>query len=343
MARQLTIVHANELVEASYSLNLTELRLIALASSLVDSRMKNIGELSISVQDYIESYNVKSKNIYAELKDAVKSIMRKPIIIKDDNGNVKEISWLLSNQYNVQDNSSSISMQFSPLLEPYLFELKERFTVINFQYAARLNTPFSFRLYQWLLRAKNMRTNAEGGTVCVELSVAWMKDAAQISNSYSEWRDFNKRVLTPAIDKINTVTDIYVHCEPVKKGRAVHAVKFNYVLEKLGLEKPTRPRLARRPKVAKGSHEEGMWMRKNMKILSDYEVALKQYDSQEQLALPDLKKLAEYSSICDSYLHNRCLKEIKQRKDNPVRSRKQKFKADPPLVVDELSYDFDAE
>ncbi|MCD9504791.1 RepB family plasmid replication initiator protein [Photobacterium phosphoreum] len=342
MARQLTIVHANELVEASYSLNLSELRLIALASASVDSRAENIGELSISVQDYIEAYNVKSKNVYAELKDAVKSIMRKPIIIKDDSGNVKEISWLLSNQYNVQENSSSISMQFSPLIEPYLFELKERFTVINFQYAARLNTPFSFRLYQWLLRAKNMRKSAEGGTVCVELTVEWMKDAAQISNSYSEWRDFNKRVLTPAIDKINTVTDIYVNCEPVKKGRSVHAVKFNYVLEKLGLEKPARPRLARRPKVTKGSHEEGMWMRKNMKILSDYEVALKQYDSQEQLTLPDLKKLAEYSSICDSYLHNRCLKEIKQRKDNPVRSRKQKFKADP-LVVDELGYDFDNE
>ncbi|GAD31393.1 hypothetical protein L4D04_21850 [Photobacterium angustum] len=54
-------------------------------------------------------------------------------------------------------------------------------------------------------------------------------------------------------------------------------------------------------------------MRKNLALLLDYEIQLKRYDDSEKLALSDLRKIAEYASICDSFTENRVKKEIKLR------------------------------
>ncbi len=263
---KLTIVHSNDLVEAAYSLSLDEMRLISLASTKVDSRESNIGEIRIDVAEYIKIYGLSNKNAYQNLRESVKSLMRKPIKIFIE-GKIREIAWLDMNEYNRCNQGSHVLISFSRHIEPYLFELKKRFTTINFEYAAKLNTPFSFRLYQWLYKAKNLNNNKQGETVVVELELDWMKTQAGLENKYEDWRNFAKFALAPAIERININTDLSVIYEPIKMSRKVTAVKFTYVVEtETKLSKPLRPRLARRPKVKKGSHEEGLWMRKNLAL-----------------------------------------------------------------------------
>ncbi|MCA2494100.1 replication initiation protein [Vibrio alginolyticus] len=308
---KLTIVHANELVEASYSLSIDELRIIALASTKVDSRKKNIGEIRIDVSEFKEAYGLAHGRVYSDLRDAVKSIMRKPIRLFDGK-EVLELAWLSSNRYRIDDGSHVI-IEFSPKVEPYLFEMKERFTAINFEHAARLNTPFSFRLYQWLYKAKKLNKNKKGEVVEVIFEVDWMKSQTALIGEYERWEAFKRKVLTPAVEKINANTDLSVIYKPIKTGRKVTAVKFTYVVEVGSIEKPLRPRLARRPKVLKGSHEEGVWMRKNLALLLDYEAKLKAYDAEAKLTLPDLRKMAEYASIAEPELQQRLKKEIEER------------------------------
>lgn len=307
----LTVVHANELVEASYSLSIDELRVIALASTKVNSREANVGEIRINVAEYAEAYSLNHGRIYSDLRDAVKSIMRKPVRVFDGK-KVQEYSWLVKNEY-VTDSGSYVIIEFSKYIEPYLFELKERFTAINFEYAAKLNTPFSFRLYQWLYKARNLKSSRTGGTITVQIELDWMKSQAGISGEYNRWQHFNDRVISPSIDRINSNTDLSVIYEPIKTGRKVTAVKFTYVVEVGSEEKPLRPRLMRRPKVAKGSHEEGVWMRKNLALLLDYEAKLKAYDPMAKLTLPDLRKMLEYSSIAEPELKRRLAEEIEKR------------------------------
>lgn len=304
-----TVVHANELLDASYSLTTTETRLIALAASKVNSKKENIGEIKISVGEFEKAYSITNGNSYSELKNAVRTIMRKPVRICDGD-DVTELAWFIKNQYKNSDSGSHVIFQFSPLIEPYLFELKERFTAINFEFASKLNTPFSFRLYQWLKKVENLNKNKDGHAVSTVLNINWMKDKAQLQG-YERWDNFNLRLIKPAIEKINMNTDISVFYEPVKTGRKVTAVKFSYVVEKdESCMKPLRPRLFRRPKVKKGSHEEGQWMRKNLALLLGYEVQLKQYDNKAKLALADLRKIAEYASICDKITEDRIKHEI---------------------------------
>ena len=308
---ELTVVHANELVEASYSLSMDEIRLISLASTKVDSRKASVGEIRIDVAEFAEAYGLTHGHVYSDLRDAVKSIMRKPIRLFDGE-EVIELAWLQATRYK-QNNGSHVLIEFSSKFEPYLFELKDRFTAINFEYATKLNTPFSFRLYQWLYKAKNLNNTKVGDAVIVQLEIDWMKSQMAINGTYDRWEAFNRKVLTPSVERINANTDLSVIYEPIKTGRKVTAVKFTYVVEVGSEEKPLRPRLIRRPKVTKGSHEEGVWMRKNLALLLDYEEKLKAYDKAAKLTLPDLRKMLEYASVAEEELQIRLSDELKKR------------------------------
>ncbi|WP_341872504.1 hypothetical protein [Aliivibrio finisterrensis] len=145
----------------------------------------------------------------------------------------------------------------------------------------------------------------------MSLDLEWMKKQSGLEGKYERWDVFKAKVINPAVEQINAKTDISVIWKPVKNGRKVDAIQFNYVLEKdESCMKPLRPRLFRRPKVLKGSHEEGVWMRKNLALLLEYEVQLKQYDNKEKLTLADLRKIADYASICDKITEDRVRNEI---------------------------------
>ncbi len=311
----LTVVQANDLIEASYNISIDEMRLISFVASRVDSRKSSIGEVKIYPSEFAEAFGLDRHNMHRNLINAIKSLANKSVTMPlDDKRNVV-LPWIGLGIYDRQpDDASHVIVAFSQYIEPYLFELKERFTAINFEYAAKLTTPFSYRLYQWLYKAKNLNNSKQGETIQVVLDIDWMKSQAVLSGSYDRWDVFKDKVIIPAVERINANTDLSVIYEPMKTGRKVTAVRFNYVVETdPTFSKPIRPRLARRPKVTKGSHEEGVWMRKNLALLLDYEAKLKAYDKVAKLTLSDLRKMIEYASVAEKELQIRLSDELKKR------------------------------
>lgn len=288
----LTIVHSNDLVEASYNLSLDEMRLICFVASKVDSRKPNIGEIKIYPNDFAKAFAVDPHNMHRNLIQAIKSLANKSVTMRYDERNNIVLPWLSMGIYSRQpDENSHVVVEFSSRIEPYLFELKDRFTAINFEYAARLNTPFSFRLYQWLIKAKKLHKHQQGEAVVVELAVEWMKSQAGMAGLYERWDIFKDKVIKPAIEKINQHTDISVIWQPIRTAKKITAVRFIYSPEVATQAKPLRPRLHRRPKAEKGSYQEGAWLKNNKKLLLDYEQALKQYDPKAKLDIADLRRL----------------------------------------------------
>lgn len=325
----LTIVHHNDLIASSYRFDIDEMRLINLALTKIDSRSANIGMIDIHPEEFAKMFNLSKKNIWRNMKNSVLSIMQKPVRIQfaDENGHRKErvINWLDEAIYYVeQSDSSKIQIEFSRKIEPYLFELQGNFTKINFEYASRLNTPFSFRLYQWLVREYRIK---QGTFYDLTMTLEEIKTSAQLDSSYPAWCDFKKRVIDPAVDAINQKTNLSLSYSVTKQGNKVHALTFTYIDEikkaTKALEngelftfsdpKPVRPRLLRRPKVRKGSHEEGEWQKANLAKLSLYQDQLKQWDNTAKLTIPDLKKLIEYSRLFDSKTHKNAIDELEKR------------------------------
>ena len=327
--KNLTVVHSNELIAASYRLDIDEMRLLNLALTKIDSRKPNIGIIEIHPNDFAQMYNLNKKNIWRNMKNSVIGLMQKPIKLQfyDDKGKAKErvLSWLdEAVYYTNQDDNSKIEIEFSRKVEPYLFELQGNFTKINFEYASRLTTPFSFRLYQWLIREHRIK---KGQYYELTMSLDDIKSSAQLDASYGRWGNFKDRVIEPAVDAINQKTNLSLTYKANKQGKKTHSLTFTYIdevakaskaLENGGAvdllsKKPVRPRLIRRPKVKAGSHAEGEWQKANCKLLSDYQTALKNWDNTVRLTIPDLKKLIEYSRLFASDIHNAAVAELAER------------------------------
>ena len=309
---ELTVVQSNDLIDASYNLSIDEMRIISFVASKIDSRDKNIGEIKIYAREFCEAFNLDSHNMHRHLINSIKSLATKAVTISIDERRNAVLPWLAIGVYDKQSSEGShVVVEFSKYIAPYLFDLKSKFTSINFEEIAKLNTPFSHRLYQWLMRNKNLNSAKEFGTVKVCLDLEWMKKQAGLEGKYERWDVFKTKLLAPAVSQINAKSDISIIFKIIKNGRKVSAVQFNYVVEKdRSCIKPLRPRLFRRPKILKNSHEEGKWMRKNLALLLEYEVQLKQYDNKAKLALADLRKIADYASICDKLTEDRVRNEI---------------------------------
>jgi plasmid replication initiation protein len=330
MNELLTIVQHNALIESSYRLDLDEMRLLNLALTKIDSRKANIGIIEIYPDEFSEMFNLNKKNIWRNMKNSLNSIMTKPVRIKflDAQGKSKErsISWLSSTEhFTDQVDGTKIELNFTESITPYLFELKANFTKINFEYVSRLNTPFSFRLYQWLSREYKSK---KGEYYNLTMTLEMIKKSAGFGNkAYPKWRDFKARVIQPAVDAINQKTNLSISYTVILKGKKAHALNFTYIDEmqkvttvlgkgetlELTNVKPSRPRLLRRPKVKAGSHEEGEWQKVNLKLLSNYLHSLKVWDAVAKLTIPDLNKLISYSKIFDQPLHAKMQNELFER------------------------------
>lgn len=323
----LTVVHSNDLVEASYSLSLDEMRLINLGLTKIDSRKPNPGDINIYPEEFSEMFSIEN-NVWRCMKLAVDKIMTNPVsIIKaDSKGRLKKtnLSWLTKSVYSMDENDGTrITIRFSEEITPYLFELKDRFTAINFEYASRLTTPFSYRLYSWLMEAKHLNKAKQGCAITIELEIDWIKERAGLVGSYERWDKFKDKVIQPAVDNINTKTDISVIWKPIRQGNATKSITFSYVIEESQFTKPTRPRLFRRPKVTAGSHAEGEWMRKNLRLLMAYEVELNKYDPKAIIDMADLRKMVNYADKTgQSPTHLRLKKELNTRRNTGLRPSK---------------------
>ena len=188
----LTIVQHNDLIASSYRLDIDEMRLLNLALTKIDSRKPDIGTITIHPDEFAEMFNLSKKNIWRNMKNSILSLMRKPVKIRDVDERGKPIervlAWLGSTTYYVnQSDGAKIELEFTRQITPYLFELKGNFTKIDFEYASRLTTPFSFRLYQWLVREHRIKPRQHYKMM---MTLEQIKISAQLNDSYPRWQDF---------------------------------------------------------------------------------------------------------------------------------------------------------
>ncbi len=317
---QNTVSEGNALVKGRYRLGTTELRLILLALSKINSRPVNKGGtppnaiIQITVGEFAKVYGVSPTNVYRELKSAVKNIMRSPIEVESETtGEVTEIAWLSQNKY-LNDDGSYVALQFSELIRPHVYELQSHFTTSNMEILKEISkSTFGHRLYRWL-KSHQGKTQTKPPHK-MTLTIKEIRERNRLTDTqYNRWSDFRKRVIFDPVNIINSKTDLYVMFEPIKRGSEVHAVEFTFAPNDIAVQLPARPRLKRRPKVRTNSHAEGEWVRENFKLLNNYRLELLNIDPNLQLKMPDLKRLAEYAKIVDPELKSKLDREIKLRK-----------------------------
>ena len=223
------IVKDNDLVNASYSLNLVEQRLLLLAIlEIRKSKDLLAGDILIHADSYTEHFGTKKDTAYKSLKDACKDLMARQFsyqqIINDELVN-KTSGWVSEVGY--ATNGAFVTVKFAPAVIPLITALEIRFTSYPIDDVASLSSGYAVRLFELCMVWR-------GTGVIAPIKLTDLKaKLGVLDGEYERMHHFKARVLDLAVSQINEHTDITVKYEQHKLGRKIDSISFSFKQKKI--------------------------------------------------------------------------------------------------------------
>lgn len=228
-----TVAMSRALVSASHGLKLNEKRLMMCALRCIDSKKSPYahsgsgpGYVSVRVKadQFAAVANLQPRaadrqatSAYEGLKDACARLMERTLSYRDGNKLVK-LRWVFKAVYHEGEGWAEI--HFSPDLTPHIFMLRNRFVQYNLEFARGLQSVYTWRLLELLMREKDR------GRLLI--TVEDLRTALEIPEKY-RFADIKRRVIETAVDELNLKADLVVQWKPVKRGRAVASLDFSFI------------------------------------------------------------------------------------------------------------------
>ena len=218
------IVKDNTLINASYSLELTEQRIILLAILKArENKTPHNQELIVTAQSYITAFNVHRNTAYKTLKTACDNLFTRQFTYQryNSNGNIEQVKtrWVQSVIY--AENESYIKIKFTDEILPLVTMLEKHFTSYELQQVASLKSVHAIRLYELLIQYRTV------GKVEISLDDLRLKLGIAVKE-YPRMDNFKNRVLDVGIQQINEHSDITVKYNQVKTGRQITGFIFTF-------------------------------------------------------------------------------------------------------------------
>jgi len=211
MKKNLIVKH-NDFIEAKYNLTLTELKIIAKLSSMIKKDDDDFKVYKFTANELME--DLKLNNNYDDLKEAIRKLLTRLIIIRTEQ-TVLATTFLSSAEY---FKNTTIELSFDKKLKPYLLQLKNNFTMYQFENVIALSSVYAIRIYELCKQYERLRERV--------IQVEILKEILEIEEKYKKYNDFKKKVLDIAKREINEKTDINISFEEIKTGRKVTSIKF---------------------------------------------------------------------------------------------------------------------
>ena len=221
MSNNQLVIKDNILVEASYSLELVEQRILLL--SIITARENNqkieLGKpLTIHANKYAGVFNVDKKSAYDVLKSGADGLIGKSFRYYENN-KLSKSNWVDTVAY--VENGGFIEIKFTSKVVAFISELERRFTSYEISQVANLKNRYSIRLYESLIQYRST------GKLNISLNDLRLR-LGLLENEYYQMSMFKKRVLDLAVSQINEHTDISVKYEQQKQGRTITGFNFSF-------------------------------------------------------------------------------------------------------------------
>lgn len=104
---------------------------------------------------------------------------------------------------------------------PYILEVEQNFTEFQLKYLLTLRSAYAIKLYKLIYRYINLKSRHT-------FSIDDLKKQFGVSDKYPLYKNFKQKILVPAIDQINNLTDIHIDYNEVKLGRRVNELIFTF-------------------------------------------------------------------------------------------------------------------
>lgn len=220
------VVKSNQLILASYSLNVVEQRLILMAIVTARETTAHVTAetlLKVRADDYARHFKVSRQTAYQALTEAAETLFNRRVkldVFDPDRGAVRPLSvrWLTGVDYEVGEGT--IVVRFGLEIIPHITDLEANFTSYELKQVAGLTSAYAIRLYEllikWRVKTKTPVTPLE----------EFREQIGLLDHEYRRMGDFKKNVLDLAVQQINLLTDIDVSYEQHKNGRNITGFSF---------------------------------------------------------------------------------------------------------------------
>lgn len=219
------VVKDNVLINASYTLDLVEQRLILLAILAArESNTPTDQDLTVHVDSYINHFNVHRNTAYQALQDASRNLFERRFSYQKltPKGNVEVVTSRWVQRISYVENEALVRIKFSDDVVPLITNLEKHFTSYELEQVSSLSSVYAVRLYEVLIAWRSV-----GRVAMIELQELRSR-LGVLDTEHQRMEAFKRRVLEPAIEQINKFTDINADYEQHKQGRSIIGFSFKF-------------------------------------------------------------------------------------------------------------------
>lgn len=224
MSRPLIVKKSNSLVNASYTISLTEQRMILLAIATAGGKADV--PMRVDAAAYADQFGVSRSTAYESLREASATLFERRFTFQEETP--KGLKTTLSrwvSHVSYAEGAGCVELMFSPHVQPLLCELERKFTHYALEQISGLTSVHAVRLYELLIAWRSTRQ-----TPVFELAEFRQRLGIE-EGEYPRMTDFKRRVLDAAIDQINEHTDIVATYEQHKRGRSIVGLSFSFTMK----------------------------------------------------------------------------------------------------------------
>lgn len=201
------------LINAGYSLTVVETDLIMKLISEIKNEDMEFWTFRFTVPELEKALG---RNLdQPTLKEIGRNLLKKPLTIDSANGDWLICNWISSFKY--VKKSGTIEARFDPNLQPYLLEFNQ-FVKTELRYIFQLPSGYAKRIYSIMKQWEKIGK--------YEVEVAYWQKILEVPKTQLMYGEFKRKVIEPAKEHINAMTDITVDYEEIKEGKKVVALMW---------------------------------------------------------------------------------------------------------------------
>jgi plasmid replication initiation protein len=232
-------VQSNQFIQAKYkeALTFTESLIIAKMCNMIEFNDEEFKDYRIYINELLTDVNRADVGggTYKQIYEAAEKLRNREVQIKskDEQNRPTRLTTTivtsteeLIEEKDRKGQGAYISLTFHPKLKPYLLQLKQDFTRIDFGIYQKIHASHAIRLYHIF------SSYLGRGQHTVLLDVDELKEMLGVAGKYGHFPMFKKKVLDESQVKINSDTDLSFEYKVKKNGHKILGIEFTLTQSK---------------------------------------------------------------------------------------------------------------
>lgn len=224
---------SHDLIMSSYDLSVTEQRIITLAckkikpiyieKKITPSTLKKVigakefSLVEITVSEFKKEFGLKGNNIYDSLEKYTSVLYDRDIKYFDENKTLFRKRWVSTSKFDRRKGIIAITFNIDMIPDLLVFNGKYVPLVTNLLQEAK--GKYVYRIYEILKSSLYLKK--------LNISVEEFRFMLNIQDKYKQFKELNRKVISPSINTINKISDINIDYNCIRSGGKTKWIEFN--------------------------------------------------------------------------------------------------------------------